>query len=111
MAQKTMPIQAGDKIDLAERRGERPVLVRSIPWEMIGDEACERQCQENHGQSLECIRDRCGFGANEVIAVMAGLEYKSVESITERDAHRILYSMVVLFNRGQRVAEARSTEK
>lgn len=109
MTQKTMPIQVGDKLDLAERRGERLVLVRSIPWEMIGDEACERQSQKNHGQTLDCIRERGGFGAEEAICVMASLHYAIENRLTDRDAHRILYSMVVLFNRGQRVAEARAT--
>lgn len=107
---KTMPIQIGSELDLAERRGERLVLVKSIPLEMISDEACERQSQKNHSQTVERIRERGGFGAGEAIRVMSGLSWDNPElKIPDREAHRILYSMVMMFNRGQRVAEACTT--
>lgn len=106
-----MPIQIDSDLALAERRGERIVLVKSIPWEMIGDEACERQSQKNHSQTLDRIRERGGFGAGEAIRIMSSLAWDNPElKIPEREAHRILYSMMVLFNRGQRVAEARMAE-
>lgn len=105
---KAMPIQIGSDLDLRVRRGERVVHVRSIPWKMIADEAGERQSQTNHGQTLDRIRERMGFDATEAICVMAGLPFKDLQPISNETAHRILYAMVVLFNRGQRIAEARA---
>ncbi len=108
MTGKTMPIQVDGELALTERRGERIVLVKSIPWEMISDEHCEKQSQRNHSQTVDRIRQRGGYGAAEAIRVMAGLTWDDPKlSIPSRDAHRILYAMVVLFNRGQRLAEAR----
>ena len=104
---KTMPIQVSGELALRERRGERLVIVRSIPWQMICDESCEKQSQKNHGQTVDKIRDRGGYGASEAISIMAGLPYSDDMLIPEVQAHRILYAMMVLFNRGQRVAEAR----
>lgn len=103
-----MPIQVYSELALAERRGERLVLVRSIPWAMIADDACERQSQRNHSQSLERIAERRGFGASEAVRVLAGLTWDDPKlSIPNLAAHRILYAMRVMFERGQRVAEAR----
>lgn len=105
-ARKTMPIQVGGELDLAERRGERLVLVRSIPWEMVTGEAIERQSQKNHSQSVEKIAERFGYSACEAVRVISGLGWNDPKlMIPERDAHRILYAMVWLFNRGQRIAE------
>lgn len=109
MARNEMPIQVGNDLDLRERQGERPVIVRSIPWEMIAGEAGERQSQRNHGQTLEEIAKRSGFSACEAICVMASMPWKAIG--TDADAHRILYAMKVLFNRGQRVAEATSAKE
>ncbi len=106
---KKMPIQVNGELALAERRGERVVLVRSIPWAMIADDAGERQAQRNHSQTLDHLRDRGGLGACEAIKIIAGLAWTGDDSkveIPERQAHRMLYAMMVLFNRGQRVAEA-----
>jgi len=104
---ETMPIQVGGELDLSERRGERPVIVRSIPWAMVADETAERQSQKNHSQSVERIAERGGYSAGEAVRVIAGLGWNGGKlCIPEREAHRILYAMVALFNRGQRVAEA-----
>jgi hypothetical protein len=103
--EKRMPIQVSGNLDLRERRGERICIVRSIPWQMIADEASERQSQRNHGQSLDHIADRGGFSACEAIAVIS---CQSWHDLGEERAHRILYAMHTLYNRGQRVAEERA---
>jgi hypothetical protein len=90
-----MPIQLGGAIALRLARGERIVIVASLPQAMF-DEAAERQCQRNHDQALEVIRRRCGFSADEALSVIAGLP----EFVGEDAAHRILYVMRALFNRG-----------
>lgn len=103
---RSMPIQVSGELIIAERRGQRPVIVRSMPWAMFADEACERQCQRNHGQSLETIRDRAGFGPAEAVRVICGLSWdRSNLCIPEDAAHKMLYAMRVLFERGQRIAE------
>ena len=61
-----MPIMLSDGMKLRIRRGERVVLVDSLPWGMF-DEAAERQSEENHGQSLQRIANRGGFDATEAI--------------------------------------------
>lgn len=104
---KNMPIQVGGALDLAERQGKRLVLVRSIPWEMIEGVASERQAQINHGQSLDELRARAGISACEAIAILSNLEWSDFGG--EEKAHRILYAMHHLFQRGQRIAEARAT--
>lgn len=109
MPPKEMPIQVGGFLKLSERRGERPVIVRALPWEMVADEATAARCLKNHDQTLERIAERGGFGASEAIRCIAGLGLFDDVTIPEAQAHRILYAMRVLFNRGQRVAEAKAT--
>jgi hypothetical protein len=104
---REMPIQLGSELDLRIRRGERVVNVRSIPWAMIAD--CEEQSQKNHDQSLDQIKRRAGFSACEAICVIAGIRYIPIGN--DEDVHRILDAMRFLFNRGQRVAEARATAR
>jgi hypothetical protein len=100
-----MPIQVSARLALELRRGKRIVVVRRLPRELFVD-AHERQCEANHGQTLERIRERSGFDALEAIAVLSCLPFEAVASITEETAHRILYGWHSSFNRGKRVAEA-----
>lgn len=93
-----MPIQIGSQLDLRVRRGERLVIVRRIPWELIAGESCERQSQTNHQQSLERIADRGGFSACEALCVIAGVAWQPIDDVL---AHRLLYSLHVSFNRGR----------
>lgn len=106
-----MPIQVGGELDLARRRNERGVvIVSSIPWPMISDEASERQSQKNHGQTVERIAERGGYSACEAICVMSSMDYQKLGK-TEGDAHKILYAMVCLFNRGKHIGEEKAFEK
>jgi hypothetical protein len=106
LTERTMRIMVTPEFASRLKRGERLVNVHEIPWAMIMD--CERQSQENHGQSLDKISSRGGFDASEAVAVLSGLSYRALGGMSEEAAHRVLYSMKVMFNRGQRVAEARS---
>lgn len=99
-----MPIQLGADLSLRVRRGERVVVVQKVPLDMF-DGMSERQCQRNHGQTLAGIRSRAGFDACEALAVLSGQRAGVTISLGEEAAHRILYSMIAHFNRGQRIAE------
>jgi hypothetical protein len=107
---KRMPIQVGAELDLRTRRGERVCVVRSIPWEMICDEAAERQSEKNHNQSVAGIAKRGGYSACEAICVISCIPWVKVGGEDEEVAHRILYAMHALFNRGQRQAETACEE-
>ena len=100
-----MPIQVNSELQLRVQRGQRPVLVRSLPRTMFVD-AHERQCQRNHGQTLDRIRERGGFGATEAIAVLSCLGWEHFEGLKSEHSHYVLYSMIAMHNRGMRVAEA-----
>lgn len=102
---RNMPIQLGSDLSLRQRRGERPVIVKELPLSMFVD-AHEAQCEKNHYQTLERIRERGGFGASEAIAVLSCLPFDGVQAIGNEAAHRILYAMIATHNRGMRVAEA-----
>jgi hypothetical protein len=93
---REMPIQlaSGDHARIA--RGERIVRVRSVPWSIF-TQASERQCRENHGQTLEGIANRCGFSACEALAVLACSKWHQIDN---EFAHRLLYAHVAVFNRG-----------
>ena len=95
MIRNEMPIQVGglgnDDLALRERRGEKVLIVRSIPRELIAGEAGERQSQKNHSQTLDRIAERGGFSACEAICVIAGVEYEKLGS--NETNHRILYAM------------------
>lgn len=95
---RVMPIQISTRMDIDERRGLRPVAVKSIPWEMISDEVSQRQCERNHGQTLDEVAGRGGLGASEAICVIAGISYRTFGA--DEDEHRILYAMRTMFNRG-----------
>lgn len=99
-----MPIMTGGDLDLRRRRGERLVIVKSVPLAMF-DGMSERQSERNHQQTLARIRERGGFDAGEVVAVLSGQSWDVLGSVTEEAWHRILYAMVVQHNRGKRVAE------
>jgi hypothetical protein len=82
------------------------VIVKSVPLTMF-DGRSELQCQRNHGgQTLAQIRARSGFGVTEVICVLAGIGYDDLGDIKEVAAHRVLYAMIALHNRGQRIGES-----
>lgn len=102
-----MPILSptGD-LALRIRRDERLVIVHSLPLTMFVD-AHERQCQRNHGQTLERIRERGGFGAIEALAVLSCTSYFDLgaDRVSSEYAHRLLYQMAATHNRGMRVAE------
>lgn len=100
-----MPIQVGSELALRKRRGERVCIVQRLPWELFEGEAIERQSDKNHGQSVAKIASRGGYGACEAIAVIACVPWQKFCE-DEEHAHRILYAMHCIFNRGQRVAEA-----
>lgn len=104
---RDMPIQVNADLELRTRRGERLVLVRRLPVTMFVD-AHEGQCQRNHSQTLERIRERHGFGAIEAVAVLSCVHWDQVETMKSELAHRILYAMVSTHNRGMRVADAAS---
>lgn len=99
--QRWMPIQVGSKLDLRRRRGERVCIVERIPWEMISDERCEQQSQANHGQSISRIAERGGYSAGEAICVIAGIAWQPIGDDEDDTAHRILYAMHCLLNRGR----------
>lgn len=101
-----MPILVGGAIDLKVRQGKRLVVVREIPWEMIEGDASEKQAMINHDQTLDQLRARCGVSPCEAIAILSNLPWSDLGGDEER-AHRILYAMHHLFQRGQRIAEAR----
>lgn len=97
-----MPIQCTSALDLRKRRGERVVVVQRLPIAMFRHEAVERQSQRNHDQSVDRIAQRGGYGANEALAVLAGLDYGRVSNLDDEAAHRILYAMHVFYNQGRR---------
>ena len=105
---RDMPIMLTSGLRLRITRGERPVIVKSVPQTMFVD-AHERQCESNHHQTLDRIRQRGGFDAGEAVAVLSNLGYDAIRSVTEESAHRILYSMIAIHNGGMRVAERRAT--
>lgn len=102
---KTMPIQVDGELALSHRRGEPVLLVRAIPWAMIADEQGERQCVKNHsGQTLDVLRSRGGIGACEAVRIICGISWIGGDqkvSLPEAQAHRVLYAMLALFNRGK----------
>lgn len=100
--ERKMPIQCGHVLDLRKRRGEKVVVIARLPFAMFEGSAYEAQSQRNHGQSVARIAERGGYGAQEAIAILAGLDYDRVRNIDEEAAHRILYSMHVTYNRGRR---------
>lgn len=100
-----MPIMLTDAFHQRIGRGERLVRVRSMPVTIFVD-AHERQSAENHRRTLARIRERGGFDATEMVAVLACLPYRAIEGLTEEAAHRILYAFTSTHNRGMRVAEA-----
>lgn len=102
-----MPIMLTDNLRRRVDRGERLVIVKSMPQTVFMD-AHERQSDTNHRQTLECIRGRGGFDAVEMLAVLSCLPYREIEDLSEEAAHRILYSITSIHNRGMRVAEARA---
>jgi hypothetical protein len=104
-----MRIQATPELRLRERRGERLVLVESVPMTLFVG-AHEAQCQRNHQQTLERIRERGGFSAGEVVCVLSCLHWSDLEGMSEAHAHHVLYEMIAGHNRGMRVAERLSTE-
>ncbi len=51
----------------------------SVPWEVMAPH--ESQCQKNHGQSIQRIAERGGFGCSEAWAVVNALDYyKAIET-------------------------------
>lgn len=102
-----MPIMITSELRLRIARGARPVIVKTVPQTMFVD-AHERQCDSNHRQTLDRIRQRGGFDAGEAVAVLSHLDYDAIRSVTEESAHSILYSMIALHNGGMRVAERRA---
>lgn len=104
---RDMPIMLTSELRLRIARGERPVIVKTVPQTMFVD-ASERQCQSNHHQTLDRIRERGGFDAGEAVAVLSSLGYDAIRSVTEESLHRILYSMIANHNGGMRVAERRA---
>lgn len=98
-----MPIQLGMHLELRVRRKEAVVVVQRIPWVMIADQAGERRARVNHDQSLAKLAERGGISAAEAVCIISGIEWQSFGA-GEENAHRILYAMLVLFNRGKLVA-------
>lgn len=103
-----MRIQTTTELALRERRGERLVLVKSLPLTIFVD-VHERQCQRNHQQTLERIRERGGFSAGEAVCVLSCLHWSDLKGMSEAHAHHILYEMIAAHNRGMRVAERAGT--
>lgn len=100
-----MPIMLTSAFRQRVDRGERLVRVRSMPRTVFVD-AHERQSQENHRQTLARIRERGGFDATEMVAVLSCLPYQKIDGLSEEAAHRILYAFTSTHNRGMRIAEA-----
>lgn len=99
------PIMIGDKLDLRVRRGENPVVVKSIPWEMIDADPCREWAKLNHsGQDLVDLANRQGLSAGEAICIIACMPWQKIGQ-TDEDAHRILYAMRALFNRGKLLSD------
>lgn len=99
-----MPIMVTSGLRLRIARGERPVIVKSVPL-TIFTTAHERQCDRNHSQTLDRIRQRGGFDAGEAVAVLSCLHYDAIRSVEEESAHKILYEMIAAHNRGMRHRE------
>lgn len=100
------PIMAGNALSQRIRRGENPVVVKSIPWEMIDADPCRDWAKANHGgQDLVELANRQGLSACEAICIISCMSYQTIGE-NEGDAHRILYAMRALFNRGKLLAAA-----
>lgn len=100
-----MPIMLSSAFRQRIDRGERLVRVRSMPVTIFVD-AHERQSDRNHGQTLARIRERGGFDATEMVAVLSCLHYRAIGDLSEEAAHYILYEITAAHNRGMRIAEA-----
>jgi hypothetical protein len=99
-----MPIMLSCAMTRRLERGEQLVRVRSVPKAMFC-EVSERWSEQNHRQTLDRIRQRGGFDAVEVIAVLSALRFDAVGCMEEESAHRVLYAMIALHRRGMRIAE------
>ena len=99
-----MRIMVGQEIERRLTRGERVVVVRSVPQSMFVA-AHEQWSDNNHGQTLAGIRSRGGFDPLEMLAIFACLPFEAVAALSEETAHRLLYAMIATHNRGMRVAE------
>lgn len=100
-----MPVLANLEWKEARRRNPKLVNVDSVPRSMFC-EIIERQVQRNHYQSLERIRQRGGLSPTEMIAALSCCDWEQMRSLSRETAHRVLYAMIVMHNRGMRVAEA-----
>jgi hypothetical protein len=95
------PIMVGTALSQRVRRGENPVVVKSIPWDMIDADPCREWAKINHGgQDLVELANRQGLSACEAICVISCMNYQAIGE-NEGDAHRILYAMRALFSRGK----------
>lgn len=101
MTQRLMPIQVGHELAHRRMMGERVIIVERLPWELFEGESIEAQSQKNHGQSVARIAERGGYGACEALAVIACVPWQKFCE-DEEHAHRILYAMHCIFNRGKR---------
>lgn len=95
MPTQDMPIQQPHH----DQSGPREVRVRRVPMSLF--RGCDEWCQKFHGQSLERIAERGGFDAHEALRVVCNLVHHPAH-LSNDDAHRILYAMVVMYRRGQR---------
>lgn len=96
---KKMPIAVSADLRRLLQRRFPVVVVEELPWLMF-DEAAERTCRQNHGQTLEEVRERCGLSASEAVRVICGIANSRAEIGDEESCHRVLYVMKVMFNRG-----------
>lgn len=101
MLDRTMPIIQPPSDSQSKTRGDRPVRVDDIPWEMFGRFG-EEQALKNHGHTLEVLAQRGGVSAPEAVYLLSGLPLLPVRGLLGDDdaAHRILYAMRSLFRRG-----------
>lgn len=79
--------------------GEGEVRVYRVPFVLF--RGCEEWCERFHGQTLERIAERGGFDAREAVRVACNLTHHP-SHLSNDDAHRILYALVVFYRRGQR---------
>lgn len=99
-----MPVLRRSEWQREVARNPRLVDVKSVPATVFCD-IMERQAQQNHGQSLVGLAGRGGLSPQEMLAVLACSEWRPYGGLSDEAAHRLLYAVVSIHNRGMRVAE------
>lgn len=73
-----------DEIPAVRRDGGMSVLI-AMPWDLVKQH--EKQCLENHSQTVDTLARRGGLGASELVAVLENRRWKPMKDI---EAHQRL---------------------